>query len=93
MIDFIDGASDRIRVIEPLTLQLVCQQAETIAARRDKEGERLMLALADFGGTKGLEQLVQSYFTRELGSSTEPASNGAQRRCSSKGCWTRMASA
>lgn len=66
LIDFIDGVSDRFRVIEPLTLQLVCQQAETIAAAREKKGEGPMLALADFGGTKGLESLVQNYFKSEL---------------------------
>ncbi len=66
LIDFIDGVSDRVRVIEPLTLQLVCQRAEAIAADRAKTTPAPELRIADFGGTAGLEQLVHQYYTTEL---------------------------
>ena len=66
LIDFIDGVSDRVRVIEPLTLQLVCQHAESIAADRAQEGAVPLLALSDFGGVPGLERLVHHYYTGQL---------------------------
>jgi hypothetical protein len=67
LIDFIDGASDKAKVIEPLTLQLVCQQAEEIAIkRRGPPGHRTKLGFSDFGGLAGVERLVQNYFKSEL---------------------------
>ena len=66
LIDFIDGASDKAKVIEPLTLQLVCQQAEAIANTRAGRDARLKLNLDDFGGLAGLERLVENFFRNEL---------------------------
>ena len=66
LIDFIDGASDKVKVIEPLTLQLVCQQAEEIATQRAGHPGRLKLGSDDFGGLAGLERLVQNFFQGEL---------------------------
>jgi tetratricopeptide (TPR) repeat protein len=66
LIDFIDGASERVRVIEPLTLQLVCQRAETLAAQRVSQTPEPELILADFGGPSGLEQLVHNYYGEEI---------------------------
>lgn len=67
LIDFIDGTSDKVKVIEPLTLQLVCQQAEENARTRVGPHEHpAELRIDDFGGLAGLERLVQSYFTSEL---------------------------
>lgn len=67
LIDFIDGTSDKVKVIEPLTLQLVCQQAEENARTRVGPHEHpAKLRIDDFGGLAGLERLVQSYFTSEL---------------------------
>jgi len=66
LIDFIDGASERVRVIEPLTLQLVCQQAENIAVARASQTPHPTLTLADFGGMAGLERLVHGYYTSEI---------------------------
>lgn len=66
LIDFIDGVSERIHLIEPLTLQLVCQRAEAIVVARASSGERPTLTLADFGGPAGLEALVHHYYSGEL---------------------------
>ena len=66
LIDFIDGASERAKVIEPLTLQLVCQRAEAIVTARSSDAQIPALTLADFGGQSGLEHLVHDYFTGEL---------------------------
>jgi tetratricopeptide (TPR) repeat protein len=68
LIDFIDGVSERVRVIEPLTLQLVCQQAETIATARAAGTPHPTLTLADFGGVAGLERLVHGYYSGEIAS-------------------------
>lgn len=66
LIDFIDGVSERIHLIEPLTLQLVCQRAEAIAAARANGGAPPALTFADFGGPAGLETLVHHYYSGEL---------------------------
>lgn len=67
LIGFIGGVSDRFKVIEPLTLQLVCQQAETIAiARKRSDDRRPVLGIGDFGGLAGLGRLVQNHFNEEL---------------------------
>ena len=67
LIDFIDGASDSLRVIEALTLQLVCQRAEAIVLqRRGSEAARQPLLLDDFGGLAGLERLVRRHYQDEL---------------------------
>ena len=66
LIDFIDGASERVKIIEPLTLQLVCQRAEEIATARSKADARPRLTLADFGAEDGLERLVHSYYKTQL---------------------------
>lgn len=68
LIDFIDGVSDRVRVIEPLTLQLVCQRAEALAVAAAAGARVPMLTLSDFGGTSGLEHLVHHYYTTQLDS-------------------------
>jgi tetratricopeptide (TPR) repeat protein len=65
--DFIDGASATVRVVEPLTLQLVCRRAETIAMeRRTTKGGPVTLGVQDFGGAAGLERLVHDYYERVL---------------------------
>lgn len=66
LIDFIDGVSDRVRVIEPLTLQLVCQRAEALAVAAAADARATTLTLSDFGGTRGLEHLVHHYYTTQL---------------------------
>jgi tetratricopeptide (TPR) repeat protein len=66
LIDFIDGASLRVRVVEPLTLQLVCQRAEDIAVARAESSANVTLTLDDFGGASGLENLVLGYYTDQL---------------------------
>lgn len=74
LVDFIDGASERVRVIELLTLQLVCQQAEAIAMARASSGTpEPTLTLADFGGQAGLERLVHGYYTGEIAKVGDPA--------------------
>ena len=73
LIDFIDGASDSLKVIEALTLQLVCQRAESIVMlRKAGSGEPAALVLEDFGGNAGLERLVRSYYQDELGKLADP---------------------
>ena len=73
LIDFIDGASDSLKVIEALTLQLVCQRAESIAMQRKASGGApAALVLEDFGGNAGLERLVRSYYQDELGKLADP---------------------
>ena len=73
LIDFIDGASDSLKVIEALTLQLVCQRAESIAMQRQASGGApAALVLEDFGGNAGLERLVRSYYQDELGKLADP---------------------
>ena len=68
LIDFIDGLSASVRIIEPLTLQLVCQQAETLVLQRPAaDGAARQLAEADFEGQAGLERLVRNYYLQELG--------------------------
>jgi tetratricopeptide (TPR) repeat protein len=69
LIDFIDGVSERVHVIEPLTLQLVCRQAEEIAqARQTKDPPEPgpVLTLDDFGGPAGLARVVRTHFTTEI---------------------------
>lgn len=67
LLDFIDGTSDSHKLIEALTLQLVCQRAEAIATQRAPGADgRRVLKLGDFGGPAGLERLVRSYFQDEL---------------------------
>ena len=66
LIDFIDGVSERVHIIEPLTLQLVCQRAEEIVAARSNEVAPPRLTLEDFGGADGLERLVHSYYKTQL---------------------------
>ena len=73
LIEFIDGVSDRVHVIEPLTLQLVCQRAEAIAIERAKTAPEPELRLADFGGVSGLDEVVHSYYTTELAKLPDPA--------------------
>ena len=80
LIDFIDGASERARVIEPLTLQLVCQQAEAIATGRHEDSTICpVLAFDDFGGVAGLERLVQNYFTSALAKLRDRGTEGRAR--------------
>jgi tetratricopeptide (TPR) repeat protein len=63
LIDFIDGSSDTARVIESLTLQLVCQQAEMLVIQGKVSGSPVPeVAMADFGGSTGLQLLVRDYF-------------------------------
>ena len=66
LIDFIDGVSERVHVIETLTLQLVCERAEEIAKK--KGGDLPELVLADFGGVGGLDDLVSHYYQAVLAS-------------------------
>ncbi|MDM0053037.1 tetratricopeptide repeat protein [Variovorax sp. J22R115] len=63
LIAFIDGSSASVRVIESLTLQLVCQQAETLVMQGQVRGSPApTVAMADFGGSTGLQLLVRDYF-------------------------------
>lgn len=62
LVDFIDGVSPRIRVVEALTLQLVCQRAEEIAIAAATDGTQRLLAMEDFGGQSGLQRLVHRYY-------------------------------
>lgn len=67
LLDFIDGVSETTRVIEPLTLQLVCQRAEDLARQRARgPGEPVVLTFEDFGGQAGLHTLVESYVEQVL---------------------------
>lgn len=67
LLDFIDGVSQTVRVIEPLTLQLVCQRAEDLARQRARgPGEPVVLTFEDFGGQAGLHTLVESYVEQVL---------------------------
>jgi tetratricopeptide (TPR) repeat protein len=66
LIDFIDGASEKVKVIESLTLQLVCQRAEEIAKQKGSGSNGIKLQLDDFGGVAGLKRLVQNHFETEL---------------------------
>ncbi len=77
MIDFIDGVSERVRVIEPLTLQLICQRAEAIVTERSRRDDLPVVKLSDFGGPAGFEQVVHRYFKDEL---DKIADGGARRR-------------
>lgn len=66
LIDFIDGSSATVRVIEPLTLQLVCRRAEDIAIERAGAGGRITLQMHDFDGLTGLERLVRGHYEEVL---------------------------
>jgi tetratricopeptide (TPR) repeat protein len=77
LIDFIDGASESVKVIEPLTLQLVCHRAENIAIERRAAADSLTLGVHDFGGLPGLERLVREYYQQVLGRIAQPGA----RRC------------
>lgn len=77
LIDFIDGASESVKVIEPLTLQLVCRRAENIAIERPAAAGTLALGVQDFGGLPGLERLVREHYQQVLGRIAQP---GARRR-------------
>jgi tetratricopeptide (TPR) repeat protein len=77
LIDFVDGVSESVKVIEPLTLQLVCHRAETIAIERRGAADSLTLGVADFGGLPGLERLVREHYQQVLGCLAQP---GARRR-------------
>lgn len=65
LIDFIDGSSAVVRVIEPLTLQLVCRCAEEMAIERGAAG--ITLNMQDFGGLAGLDRLVREHYQKVLG--------------------------
>ncbi len=66
LIDFIDGSSSTVRVIEPLTLQLVCRRAEDIAIERGATGGRITLQMQDFDGLPGLDRLVRDHYEEVL---------------------------
>lgn len=66
LIDFIDGASENVKLIEPLTLQLVCQHAEDMVIARGADAAPLALEVNDFGGLPGLERLVREYYRQVL---------------------------
>jgi tetratricopeptide (TPR) repeat protein len=73
LIDFIDGVSKSVRLIEPLTLQLVCHRAETIAIERRAAGvAAITLGVQDFGGMPGLERLVRDHYHQVLNGIKSP---------------------
>ena len=75
LLDFIDGASEKSRVIEPLTLQLVCRHAETqVIEARDRGDAARALVLSDFGGIEGLRNLVADHFKLEISKLPDAAS-------------------
>ena len=77
LIDFIDDASVGVKIVDSLTLQLVCQRAETIAVQCSaRDGGHPILALDDFEGRDGLEHLVREYYLNEL----EKLPDSARRR-------------
>lgn len=67
LIDFIDGSSSVVKVIEPLTLQLVCRRAEEMAIERGSAGAGITLVMQDFGGLPGLDRLVRDHYEQVLG--------------------------
>ena len=67
LIDFIDGSSAVVRVIEPLTLQLVCRRAEDMAIERGAAAAGITLNMQDFGGLAGLDRLVREHYQKVLG--------------------------
>ncbi len=80
LLDFIDGASETVRVIEPLTLQLVCQRAEELARQRARApAGPVVLTFEDFGGQAGLHTLVESYVEQVL-NRLEPRDRRKARR-------------
>jgi WD40 repeat protein len=81
LIDFIDGASEKLRLIEPSTLQLVCRRAEAIAAARaDNCGSTPRLEFSDFGGVVGLTSLVENFFVDELSKQSDGAATARRAR-------------
>ncbi len=67
LIDYVDGSSDTVRIIEPLTLQLVCQRAEVLASERaTTAAPHPTLTIEDFGRLPGLESLVDRFYRGEL---------------------------
>ena len=92
LIDFIDDASVGVKIVDSLTLQLVCQRAETIAVQCSaRDSGHPILALDDFEGRDGLEHLVREYYLNEL----EKLPDSTRRRArdmSRKVCWIRAAS-
>jgi len=67
LVDFIDDSAISVKAVDSLTLQLVCQRAETIAMQcKGRDGGHPILALDDFGGRDGLERLVREYYLNEL---------------------------
>jgi tetratricopeptide (TPR) repeat protein len=67
LIDFIDDAPVGVKIVDSLTLQLVCQRAETVAMQcKARDAGHPILALDDFEGRDGLERLVREYYLNEL---------------------------
>jgi tetratricopeptide (TPR) repeat protein len=67
LVDYVDGSVGSLRVIEPLTLQLVCQRAEVLASERARAGAPPpTLTIEDFGRLPGLENLVDHFYRGEL---------------------------
>jgi tetratricopeptide (TPR) repeat protein len=86
LIDFIDGSSDKVKIIEPLTLQLVCQRAEEIVAgRTGPQKQPARLQIDDFGGLVGLDRIVQDYVTSELANLPGPRTRNRVRQLFEQG--------
>ena len=85
LIEFIDGASETVKLIEPLTLQLVCHRAETMAIERGAAGGPVMLGVEDFGGLPGLERLVRQHYQEVLGRIQVPAARRRAQRMFEEG--------
>jgi len=83
LIDFIDGVSERVHVIETLTLQLVCERAEEIA--KGRSGDLPELVLADFGGVAGLDDLVSHYYRNVVAGLPDQASRRKAREMFEQG--------
>jgi hypothetical protein len=80
IIDFIDGTSDTVKLIETLTLQVVCNRAEALAIGLRAEVDPITLTVQSFGGLPGLERLVRDYYQKVLDRITHPgARHRAQR--------------
>lgn len=86
LIDFVDGLAATVRLIEPLTLQLVCQQAENLVSQRTlAAGVPTLLSESDFGGQAGLERLVRNYYLQELGKLADASTRRRARQMFEEG--------
>jgi hypothetical protein len=79
LVKYLKGKSG---VIEPFTLQLLCQHAEVVAhGMSDKRERRIRLTLAKFNGGKDFGSVLNNFYQSVLGKLTKSTRTKAEELC------------